>query len=322
LAGFTVFMPNLFWNSRHDWISYAYQFGRGSGDGLNLGKFLLALGGQFGVWSPVIFGLLIAATVAILRDQKPSAPDRFVVWTSIPVFVFFCLAGLTSKILPHWTAAGWWTGSIAVSAVALRKISRPDRVGGRWRRWSVAAIITGLMMSLLLYAALFFPITGPVYTWARGLSIQLNRHFPAIKALDPFDPANDIGNELFGWEKIANEVLAIRARMPHPQKTFIFGHRFFRISQLGVYLPPGTVVMSLHHKFDQYRLWFSAADYQAWDALLIVDDRQHFKRAQRYRSLFAAMDPEPVAIRIFRDNQLAQDLKIYKYFGFKGAYER
>jgi len=322
LTGLAVFMPNIFWNSRHDWISYAYQFGRGSGEGLNPGKFLLALGGQFGVWSPLIFGLLIAAAVVMLRDQKPSAADRFVVWTSIPVFAFFCLTGMTSKILPHWTAAGWWTGSIAVSVAVMRRIFRPDRVGIRWRRWSVAAIVTGLMMSLLLYAALFRPITGSVYTWARGISVQLNRQFPAIKALDPFDPAFDIGNELFGWEKIAETVEAIRARMPNPQKTFIFGHRFFKASQLAVYLPPDTVVMPLHHKFDQYRLWFAAPDYQAWDALLIIGDRHHFDRAQRYRPLFTAMDPEPVEIRVFRDNQLAQDLKVYKYFGFKGEYER
>ena len=39
LTGLAVFMPNILWNARHDWISYAYQLGRGSGDGLNFGKF-------------------------------------------------------------------------------------------------------------------------------------------------------------------------------------------------------------------------------------------------------------------------------------------
>jgi hypothetical protein len=322
LIGLIVFVPNIYWNFRHDWISYAYQLGRGSAEGLSPGTFLLALVGQFGVWSPVIFGLLIAATVVLLRDQKASEPDRFVLWTSIPVFAVFCLTGLTSKILPHWTAAGWWTGAIAVSAAALRRISRPDASGGRWRRWTAAAVITGLLMSLLLYAALFRPISGPIYGWAQGISGQLNRQFPAIKALDPFDPAYDIGNELFGWEDIAEKVQAIRTEMPNPQNTFFFGHRFFKLSQLAVYLPPDTVVMSLHHKLDQYRLWFSAPDYQGWDALLIVGARQHLQRAQRYQPLFTAMGPEPVAIRIYRDNQLAQDLRVYKYFGFKGAYER
>jgi hypothetical protein len=179
-----------------------------------------------------------------------------------------------------------------------------------------------LLMSLLLYAALFRPISGPIYGWAQGISVRLNRQFPAIKALDVFDPAYDIGNELFGWEEIAATMQAIRAGMPNPPNTFFFGHRFFKLSQLAVYLPPDTVAMALHHKFDQYRLWFSAPDYQGWDALLMVGARQHLRRAQRYRPLFTAMDPEPVAIRIYRGDQLAQDLRIYKYFGFKGAYER
>jgi len=33
------------------------------------------------------------------------------------------------------------------------------------------------------------------------------------------------------------------------------------------------------------------------------------------------MDPQPIEIRILRSGRLAQKIKIYKYFGFKGKYE-
>jgi hypothetical protein len=33
------------------------------------------------------------------------------------------------------------------------------------------------------------------------------------------------------------------------------------------------------------------------------------------------MDPQPEPIRIFRKGRLAQDLMVYKYFGFKGRFE-
>jgi hypothetical protein len=321
LIGFAVFLPNILWNSSHDWISYAYQLGQGSGDGVNPAKFLLAIGGQFGVWSPLIFGLLIAAIIVLLRQKKISDADRFIVWTSIPIFIFFCLAGVTSKILPHWTSAGWWTGSIALSLVVLRKISQPTISARCWRRWSVAAVLTGLVMSTLLYLVLFFPIVAPVYTWARDISVNLNRNFSIFEPLKPYETGYDLSNELFGWKQIADKVEAIRAQMPQSDKTFVFGHRFHTTSQLAVYLSPGTAATTLHHKISQYRFWFTAEKHTDWDALFVVDQKRHRKRALRYLPLFAEMDPEPVKIKIFRDGQLSHDLAVYKYYGFKGRYE-
>jgi len=321
LIGLAVFLPNILWNSIHDWISYSYQLGQGSGDGVSPAKFLLAIGGQFGVWSPLIFGLLIAAIIVLLRQKKISDADRFIVCTSIPIFIFFCLAGFTGKILPHWTSVGWWTGSIALSLVVLRKGSRQNTSARSWRRWSAAAVLAGVVMSTLLYLVLFWPIVAPVYTWARDISVILNRKFPAVEPLKPYETGYDLSNELFGWEQIADRVEAIRAQMPQPNKSFVFCHRFYMTSQLAVYLSPGTAATTLHHKYSQYRFWFSAEKHAGWDALFVVDQKRHRKRALRYLPLFAKMDPNPVKIRIFRDGQLAHDLAVYKFYGFKGKYE-
>ncbi|MBT8365488.1 MAG: glycosyltransferase family 39 protein [Deltaproteobacteria bacterium] len=321
LIGLIVFMPNILWNARHDWISYSFQLGQGSGKGLDPAKFLTAVGGQLGAWSPIIFGLLIVVFIVIIRQKKISEADRFAVWTSIPIFVFFCLTGLTSKILPHWTSMGWWTGSIAVTMVILQKIPRPNPSAKRWRRWSAAAALTGFVMTALLYMVLFLPVVGPVYNWARDVSLSLNEIFPAVKPLKPFETGFDISNELFGWQDVARQVETIRAQMPHPAITFVFGHRFHSTSQLAVYLQPATVATTLHHRYNQYRLWFAAEEHLGWDALFIVDHKRHQKRAERYRPLFSKMDPHPIEIRILRDGRLAQKLEVYKYFGFKGKYE-
>ena len=321
LIGLIVFGPNIAWNARNNWISYSYQLGQGSGDGLDAGKFLTAVGGQFGAWSPIIFGLLIAAIIAIIRQPKLGQADRFVVWTSVPIFVFFCLTGLTNKILPHWTSVGWWTGSIALSMVILQKIPSRGPAAKRWRRWSAAAAVTGFVMTALLYVVLFLPVVGPVYNWARDISLSLHQKFPAVKPLEPFETGFDISNELFGWPEIARQVETIRAQMPRPAATFVFGHRFHSTSQLAVYLNPTTVATSLYHRYSQYRLWFAAEDHVGWDALFIVDQKRHQKRAERYRHLFARMEPQPIKIRILRNGRLAQKILVYKYFGFKGKYE-
>ena len=322
LIGLIVFVPNVVWNARHDWISYSYQLGQGTGDGLDAGKFLIAIGGQLGAWSPVIFGLLIAVFIVMIHQQKISDADRFIVWTSIPIFIFFCLAGLTSKILPHWTSVGWWTGSIAVTMVILQKIPRQNPSAKRWRRWSATAVVTGFAMTALLYGVLFLPVVGPVYNWARNVSLSLNRQFPAVRPLKPFETGFDISNQLFGWQDIAQQMETIRAQMPHPATTFVFGHRFHSTSQLAVYLEPTTVATTLRHRYDQYRLWFKAEKHIGWDALFIVENKRHQERAVRYMPLFAEMDLDPVQIRIFRDGQPAHELAVYKYYGFKGEYEK
>jgi hypothetical protein len=320
MIGLVVFVPNIIWNARHDWISYSYQLGQGSGDGLSLGDFFTAVGGQFAAWSPLIFGLLIAAGIVIARQKKLSSSDRFVIWTGIPIFVFFCLAGLTTKILPHWTTVGWWTGSIAVVTVVLQKVSPQSPSTRRWRRWTIASAATGFLLSALLYLALFVPVTQPAYSWAREVSLKLNRQFPAVEPLKPFEPRNDISNDLFGWPEIAARVEAIRAGMPHPEKTFVFSHRFFKASQIGVYLHPDTVVTSLHRKFDQYHLWFAAPEHNGWDALFVVDHRRHLKRAERYQPLFEKMGPRFEPIQILRHGRPAQNIVVYKYYGFKGKF--
>ncbi|UCD81596.1 MAG: glycosyltransferase family 39 protein [Desulfobacterales bacterium] len=321
VLGLAVFGPNIIWNVRHGWISYAYQLGQGGGDGLDPGKFLAGVAGQAGAWSPIIFGLLIAVVVVMVRQKKTCEADRFAAWTSMPIFALFCLIGLTSSILPHWTSAGWWTGSIVVSAVISQKLSFRNPTAGRWRRWSVAAAVTGFIMTAMVYLALFLPITAPVYTWARDISLGLNRKFPAIKPLKPFETGFDPANELFGWQNIARQVENIRAQMPRPANTFVFGHRFHTSSQLAVYLDPDTAATSLYHRYSQYRLWFNAEDYTGWDALFVVDRKRHQERARRYKSLFTKMDPQPKEIQVFRNGRPAHVMEVYKYYGFKGKYE-
>ena len=318
--GLFIFMPNILWNAQHNWISYAFQLSRGGSGHFSVGKILAAFGGQMGVWSPIIFGLLIAALVMLARERPLSESDRFVFWTSLPIFVFFCGIGAFGKILPHWTSVGWWTGSLAVISVALRKVSYRGKAGTRWRRWCVAAAITGSVMISFMYVALFWPILGPLYVHARDISLKLHQNFATLKPLEPFRSKYDITNALFGWEEIGERVEAIRAKMPCPERTFVFCRHFYSTSRLAVYLHPETVATTLRYKFNQYHLWFSAEEHMGWDALFIVENG-YFQESQRYPPLFSTMDPEPIRIRVFRKGQLAHVLNVYRYYGFKGRFE-
>jgi hypothetical protein len=258
----------------------------------------------------------------MLRDKQAGESDRFALWTSLPVFIFFGIMGAFGKILPHWPSVGWWTGSLAAAAVTLRRVSQHDKLAMRWRRWWTAAAIVGLLMTATIYAGLLYPIVGPLYSTARNVSLKIHQHLPMIEPLEPFKSKFDITNELYGWNEIAAKVEALRAQMPRPDKTFIFAHRFYTTSQLGVYLKADTVATSLYRRFNQYRLWFSAEKYRGWDALFIDEDR-FVKGPQRYLPLFKRVDSEPAQIKVYRnDRHLARDIKVYRYYGFKGVYEK
>jgi 4-amino-4-deoxy-L-arabinose transferase-like glycosyltransferase len=320
--GLMIFLPNILWNARHDWISYAYQLGHGAGKGFDPGNLLAFLGGQLGAWSPLIFVFLIIVFFALLRDKQAGESDRFALWTSLPVFIFFGIMGAFGKILPHWPSVGWWTGSLAVTAVTLRRVSQHDRLALRWRRWWTAAAIVGLLMTAVIYVGLLYPIVDPLYTTARNVSLKIHQHLPMIKPLKPFKSKFDITNELYGWNEIAARVEALRAQMPRPEKTFVFTHKFYTASQLGVYLKTDTVATTLYRRFNQYRLWFSVENYRGWDALFIDEDRFE-KGPTRYRPLFKRVDPEPAQVKVYRnDRHLARDIKVYRYYGFKGTYEK
>ena len=320
LIGLMVFLPNIIWNVRHDWISYSYQLAHGGGTNFKIEKIFKVFGGQLGVWSPIIFCLLIASYIYLLRKKPINDADRFVIWTSMPVFIFFCSIGIFGKILPHWTSVGWWTGSLAVVVVAFEKIFRKDKGELRWRRWSVAAAVVGFIMTAVMYTSLFVPVVSPIYSKASTISIRLHQHFPAIKPLGPYQLKYDVSNDLFGWDQIAEKVEKIRAKMPSPEKTFIFGHRFFTISKLAVHLNNDTVATILHRKKNQYRLWFSPEDHSGWDALFI-DRGSHLKEPVRYRPLFGKVDAEPEIIKVYRKGSLANEIRVYKYYAFKGKYE-
>ncbi len=320
LIGLMVFLPNVVWNAQHRWISYRYQLGHGTGWELELNNLLELFGGQLGAWSPLIFGLLLAVFFVMVRAKESGESDRFVLWTSLPVFVFFIATGVVGEILPHWTSTGWWTGSLAVAVVTLRKVSQKDAAAIRWRRWWVAAAAIGFLMTITLYLGVIYPIIRPLYSQARSISLIVHQHLPAVKAMEPFRSKFDITNELFGWEEVAAKVETIRANMPRPDKTFVFAHRFYTISQLAVYLRSETVPTSLHPGFSQYRFWFFPEDYKGWDALFVDDDR-FSEPPQRYLHLFNRVEADPVEIMVYRDgNYLARTIKVYEYYDFKGTF--
>jgi len=319
LVAFLVFAPNVFWNATHGWVSYKFQLAHGGGSGrFELQKLANVIGGQMAAASPVLAVLLVIALVRLLRGRGTGkTADRYVALSCLVVALFFAFFGAVGKILPHWPAVGWWPGALAVAVVTVRAL---DAGSVRWRRWAWTAGILAALMSAVVYLAAAVPVTGRLYDAARTAAEKINGRFPSIPVPGPFKPEYDLSNDVHGWPESARQVENIMAAMPMPGRTFVFCHRFYATSQLGVHLSPGVVATTLRRRPSQYMLWFEPAEYRGWDALF-VDENHDFRGPDQYASLFEKVDSEPVRFETLRGGKPSHIFHVYRCYGFAGRVE-
>lgn len=307
--GLLIFAPNVIWNAQHEWISYGFQAGRSAGLSIKPARLLTNVAGQLGAASPILFGMLVAAWVVMWRRRPLSAADRFVLCTSLGVFGFFLVAGLFGKLLPHWTAVGWFTGAIAVTGSVPHLLASDEAAALRWRRWLRAGGALGLATVVIGYLGLSRPIIGPLYETLRSADLL---------ELEPFHAGLDPTNALYGWPETAARVEQLLAAMPDPERTFVFTHRFWAASNLGPFLPHDTPLTTLYRKPSQYRIWFDPVAHRGWDALFVNAGRFH-KEPENYAPLFDSLSPESESFTIERQGWPANEVEIYRFYGFKGA---
>jgi hypothetical protein len=314
-----VFLPNIVWNARHDWVSYAYQLGHGGGKGhVTPWNVFASVGGQLAAGTPILFVLLVVAAIALIRNPRGEA-DRFVFWTSLPVFIFFCGIGLFGKVLPHWPAPGWWTGLIGLATLLSRRLPEGDAAARRWKRWTLAGAFLGLVAILLLPVALFVPVVAWSYSRLQPLSESLHSRWSIVKPLKPFEPRFDISNDVVGWRAVAGEVESLRKSQPRPDRVFVLAGRFFALSQTSAYQDPAIPMWATRPPVNQYTFWFDPRAHKGWDAILIEDSRdsRRSQGADEFRPLFESVDPEPRSVSVDRFGYPARRTRLWVCRGFR-----
>lgn len=138
LVAFLMFTPVLVWNSRHGWVSFAFQGGRTAGrGGLHLETMLASLGGQAAYVLPWIWVPLLAALWGALRTGPRDAARWLLACLGIgPIAAFTLIALRGDAGLPHWTAPGYLMGFPILGAAVAGRLERGDLLARRWLRWS------------------------------------------------------------------------------------------------------------------------------------------------------------------------------------------
>jgi Dolichyl-phosphate-mannose-protein mannosyltransferase len=147
LLALLVSMPVLVWNAEHDWISFAYQFGRGRArDGLHPEYVLANIIGQ-AIWIlPWIFGPLLIASWRAAREGRSAARLHYCLCLGLPAIAAFTVIPFWAGLgLPHWQMPGWLMLYPVLGEYAVRTRAPPQR-----RRFAIAWVSLVLLIGAIL----------------------------------------------------------------------------------------------------------------------------------------------------------------------------
>ncbi len=136
-----LFLPNLWWNAQHDFISFQHtkEISAAAGPSISLPQALTFVTGQFGVFGPVSMGVL----ALILFTRRMRLYPTALVLPTVVMLSIILIQALLGGANANWAAPAYVTGSILVAA-ALANIARPVL--------TVSLLGINLLMAVAFYA--------------------------------------------------------------------------------------------------------------------------------------------------------------------------
>jgi len=179
LIGLLCFLPVVFWNNAHDWVSFKFQLGHGlNGQDYSFGRVVEYIVGQLLVTGPIAWLLgMYSAFVWLFRKDKE---QLFLILTTLPVIMFFGFTSLKTVAAPNWPVFVYFSFSILVTKYFLDSPSLLRR-----SLWYSALLISLLLSSIMTLHAKFGVI--PLARFSKELAIA--------------DPTN----QFYGWRELGAE---------------------------------------------------------------------------------------------------------------------
>ncbi len=282
--GVLVLAPNLAWNAAHGWLTIGHvaeNAALAEGTLLNPKDFAEFVGAQFGVFGPILFGVLL---VTLARWRRETRDDRMLLLLCFvaPLLAAICGQALLSRAHANWAAAIYVAATIAVVAALLRE--------RRWRPLLWASLALHLVAAVGLYGVEL--VRPPAIEWPRWT-----------------DPAR----RLRGWDEVGDRIAALRAA--HPDTLLLSDERRYLAHYLyEARVPPGQAFKwnPEGRIDDHYELATDMADAVGRDFLFVTRRgdhgvSNHFEAAERL--------PD---IRVPTHSDSAIILEVHLLRGFRG----
>jgi 4-amino-4-deoxy-L-arabinose transferase-like glycosyltransferase len=248
-----MFAPVVAWNAFNNWVSFRFQLGHGfnpSARGNPLSRELEMIGGQAGLASPILFGLMAVVVWQALRDgwraRRPAttAPingsESLIdsINDSDPLIRRFAIAMVALVPLGFFAVSAWrrsveanWPAMIYPGALLLLATADRPFARGRWWRGGLA------------FAAVLLLVVGA----------------QAWRPLLPVPPRRDPIARAYGWSTLADSVDVARrdAFLEGTVDRFVAADRYQDASELAFHLDgqPTVYAMNLGGRTNQYDVW-------------------------------------------------------------------
>ncbi len=236
-----VFLPVLYWNAKHDWISFRFQIehGLGTPKGSAIKRELDLVGGQLGLVSPILFALAAYAVWTTLRKRADDARFLLAV-VATGSWVFFAYSAMRRSVEANWPAPSYVPG-LALLAALPASVAR--------ERWLRRGFVLAAVMVGVIYVHSLVPI----------LPLPARRDPVARSA---------------GWDGLAAAVQQARASLG--TRTHVAADRYQDVSELAYHLPdrPAVYCTCLGGRRNQYELWqgFREGAVQGDNLVIAVED--------------------------------------------------
>jgi len=125
LAAGALLAPNILWNVQNGFATFSHTADNANWGG-SLGNPVAALeffGAQFGVFGPILFGILIWATWRAVREGW-SDPYRFLLCFSVPIILLITAQAFLSRAHANWAAVAYVSASALVAALMVERSAR------------------------------------------------------------------------------------------------------------------------------------------------------------------------------------------------------
>jgi hypothetical protein len=159
LTALACMTPCVLWNAQHAWCSVAHTLDRGQVDRawqFSPGQFLSFLVQQTAVVFPLFFaGLAASLFRRDIRRENPVA-FRFLVSLFLPLFLFYSLLAWNDDGLANWTAAGYISGLILMTATWLNLMGERPAL----RKWAVASLLLAVLVTVAIHVMAVYRLPG------------------------------------------------------------------------------------------------------------------------------------------------------------------
>jgi 4-amino-4-deoxy-L-arabinose transferase-like glycosyltransferase len=205
--------PSVIWNVQHEWATFRHVttqvLGRDTPPGYFKGNFFEFIGSQALLFSPIFFGLFLAAAWLLIKHRKAISPPFFFCgMSSILILGIYTFLSIFQKMQGNWCVFAYPTAIAFLCWYACERL----RTGYIWLR-------AGLALSLFISA---FMLSMP-YIQSRGLfnSVQIPYAWNSFR-------------HNVGWSNLSDVLVKSGY---DPSTDFLFGDKYQTSSLLSFYAP-------------------------------------------------------------------------------------